>query len=301
MRYFRNKITYIVVAILALALLMAGCSNPAETSKPAAPASEAANSAEAPQTQASEGGQFRVGMECGYPPFNWTQTDDSNGAVQLDNISWAGGYDVEIAKRIAEGLGKELVIVKTEWDGLPPSLTSGKIDAIIAGMSNTAERRETIDFTDNYYTSDIVVVVKKDSPYAQAKSIKDFADAKITGQLNTLHYGFIDQMEGVSKQTAMEDFPTMTLAVSSGKIDGYVTERPGAVSAVYTNPDLTFIAFEEGSGFAINQDEVSIAIGIAKGSPYKDQINEILAGIDEETRNALMDEAVKNQPMSQEG
>ena len=80
---------------------------------------------------------FRVGMEAGYPPFNWTQMDDSNGAVKIEGSSeYAGGYDVEIAKKIAEGLGKELVIVKTEWDGLVPALTSGKIDAIIAGNHN---------------------------------------------------------------------------------------------------------------------------------------------------------------------
>ncbi|MFW7395663.1 glutamine ABC transporter substrate-binding protein, partial [Vagococcus fluvialis] len=53
---------------------------------------------------------FTVGMEAGYPPFNWTQKDDSNGAVPIKGSKeFAGGYDVEIAKRIAEGLGKELV------------------------------------------------------------------------------------------------------------------------------------------------------------------------------------------------
>ena len=71
-----------------------------------------------------------------------------NGAVAIEGSSeYAGGYDVEIAKIIAAELGKELVIVKTEWDGLIPALTSGKIDAIIAGMSPTEERKEAIDFT----------------------------------------------------------------------------------------------------------------------------------------------------------
>ena len=67
---------------------------------------------------------FTVGLEAGYAPFNWTQMDDSNGGVKIDgNAEYAGGYDVEIAKKIAEGLGKELVIVKTEWDGLSASIT----------------------------------------------------------------------------------------------------------------------------------------------------------------------------------
>ena len=119
--------------------------------------------------------QLVVGMEAGYPPFNWTQKDDSNGAVKIQGTDqYAGGYDVEIAKRVAKQLGKELVIVKTEWDGLTPALVSGKIDAIIAGMSPTEERKATIDFTDSYYDSQLVLVVKKGSKYEKATSLADF-------------------------------------------------------------------------------------------------------------------------------
>ena len=62
-------------------------------------------------------------------PFNWTQDDDSNGAVKIDGTNqYANGYDVQIAKKIAKDLGKEPLIVKTKWEGLVPALTSGKID-----------------------------------------------------------------------------------------------------------------------------------------------------------------------------
>lgn len=141
---------------------------------------------------------LRVGMECDYAPFNWTQTDEENG-YKIAAGGYAGGYDVEIAKRIADSLDKELEIVKTEWNGLTPALTSGKIDLIIAGMSPTAERKETINFSDTYYTSDLVIVVKKDSKYASANSLADFKGAKITGQLNTFHYDVINQIDGVEK------------------------------------------------------------------------------------------------------
>ncbi len=239
---------------------------------------------------------LRVGMECFYPPFNWTQNDNSNGAVPIEGGGFAGGYDVEIAKKIATGLGRELVIVKTEWDGLPPAVTSGKVDVVIAGMSVDEDRKKTMDFTDNYYTSTIVVVVKKDSPFAKAASKDEFAGAKITGQLNTLHYDFIDQMAGVVKQPAMEDFPTMVVAVTSGKIDGYTTELPGAQSAVATNPDLTYIQFADGKGFQYDVNEVSVAIALNKGSELLAPINKILATIPEDERNKLMADAVKNQP-----
>jgi putative lysine transport system substrate-binding protein len=236
-------------------------------------------------------------MECGYAPFNWTQSDASNGAVAIEGGGYAGGYDVEIAKKVAEGLNKKLVIVKLEWDGLEPAVSSGRIDAIIAGMSPTADRKTRMDFSDAYYTSDLVVVVRKDGKYANAKTLKDFKDAKITGQLNTFHYTVIDQLEGVKKQTALADFPTMITALSSGAIDGYISERPGAVSAMASNPNLMFISFPKGQGFQASEEDVAIAVGLKKGSDLREPINAILKGISDEQRTQIMDNAVKTQPV----
>src|SRR5690606_38806150 len=109
------------------------------------------------------------------------------------------------------------VIVKTDWDGLLPALVSGKIDAIIAGMSPTEERKESIDFSDNYYESDLVMVVKKGGAYENATKLSDFAGAKITAQLNTFHYTVIDQITGVNKQTAMDNFSAMRVALEDRK------------------------------------------------------------------------------------
>jgi putative lysine transport system substrate-binding protein len=250
------------------------------------------------EATSEEGEIFRVGMECGYPPFNWTQMDDSNGAVEIEgNPEFAGGYDVEIAKRIADGLDKKLVIVKTEWDGLVPALLSGKIDAIIAGMSPTAERKETIDFSINYYKSDLVMVVKKGGKYENANSIQDFEGAKITAQLNTFHYTVIDQIEGVDKQPAMDNFPAMRVALESGMIDGYVSERPEGVSAESANPNFKMVEFTD--GFVTSDDDTAIAVGLVKGSELTEKINEILSGISEEEQKQIMDTAIENQPVAQ--
>ncbi len=240
-------------------------------------------------------GKFRVGMEAAYAPFNWTQLDNSKGAVTIDGgAEFAGGYDVEIAKKIAEGLGKELVIVKTEWDGLVPALTSGKIDAIIAGMSPTEDRKKTIDFSDNYYKSDLVMVVKKGGTYENASSIQDFSGAKITAQLNTFHYSVIEQISGVSLQPAMDNFPAMRVALESGVIDGYVSERPEGISASAANDNFAMVEFSD--GFVTSEDDTAIAVGVKKNSELTSKINEILAGISEEERISIMDTAIVNQP-----
>ena len=241
---------------------------------------------------------FTVGLEAGYAPFNWTQMDDSNGGVKIDgNAEYAGGYDVEIAKKIAEGLGKELVIVKTEWDGLVPALTSGKIDAIMAGMSPTEERKQTIDFSENYYTSNFVMVVKKGGAFEGATSIQDFSGAKITGQLNTSHYGVIDQIKGVEKQTASDNFTAMRVALESGMIDGYVSERPEGISASSANDQFAMVEFTD--GFVADEEETAVAVGLQKDSELTEEINAILAEISEEERQEIMDNAIKNQPAAE--
>ena len=254
---------------------------------------------EASDQGAEDTNTLRIGMECGYAPFNWTQQDDTNGAVAIEGGGYANGYDVQIAKQVAEGLGKELVIVKTEWDGLVPAVQSGVIDGIIAGMSPTAERKEKIDFTDNYYVSDLVVVVRADSEYANATSIQDFAGATLTAQLNTFHDTVIDQIEGVNHATPMTDFPAMRVALESGIIDGYVSERPEGISAAAANDAFVYVGFEVENGFEYEINDAAIAMGIAKDSELTAQVNEVLAGISQEDRDALMADAIAQQPAAE--
>ncbi|MFR4778434.1 ABC transporter permease subunit [Finegoldia sp. BIOML-A2] len=238
---------------------------------------------------------FVIGMEANYAPFNWSQSTDENGAYPIENSKgeYANGYDVQIAKKIADSLGKKLVVVKMEWDGLAPAVMSGKVDAIIAGMSPTKERKEQIDFSDTYYSSDLVIVTKKDSKYIKAKSLNDLKDFKITGQLNTFHYTVIDQIKDCDKLPAMESFPSMLSAVLAEKIDGYVAEKPQALSAEASNAELSYIEFEKGSGFETSAEDTSIAIGVKKNSDLTEKINEALKKISPEERDKLMQEMVR--------
>ncbi|AWE07462.1 ABC transporter substrate-binding protein [Lysinibacillus sp. 2017] len=241
---------------------------------------------------------LKVGMEAAYAPFNWTQKDDSNGGVGIKGSKeFAAGYDVEIAKKIADGLDMELQIVKTDWDGLVPSLQSGAIDLVIAGMSPTEDRKETIDFTENYYTSDYVIVVKKDGPYAGAKTLSDFSGAKITGQQATTHYDVIDQIKGVKKQVAATDFGAMRVQLQSGAIDGYVSERPEGISAEMALENFKYIVPEP--NFEADPSATAVAVGLKKGSDLAEGINKVLAEISEDDRLKLMEDAIANQPAAQ--
>ena len=242
---------------------------------------------------------LRVGMEAAYAPFNWTQNDDSNGAVPIEGTNqYANGYDVQVAKKIAESMGKELLVVKTSWTGLIPALTSGKIDMIAAGMSPTEERRQEIAFSDAYYTSYPVIVVSATGNYANATSLADFAGAKITSQQGVYLYNLIDQIDGVVKETAMGDFNQMRQALSSGIIDGYVSERPDATSAEKANSDFKMIAFEDGQGFQTSESDTAIAVGLRKNDTDRlALVNEVLASFSENERIELMDKMIEIQPL----
>lgn len=244
-------------------------------------------------------GTIVVGMECAYAPYNWSQTTASEYTVEVKSGMYADGYDVQVAKKIAEQLNVTLVIQPLDWDGLIPALNSNTIDLVIAGMSPTAERKLSIDFSDTYYDSNLVMVIRKDGAYTNATKISDFAGAKITGQLNTFHYSVIDQIAGVNKQTALADFAALTTALKSKAVDGYVCEKPGAVSAVTAYSEFTYIEFAEGDGFTCDPEESSIAVGLRKGSTLTASVNEAIGKIPKAQREEMMLAAIARQPVSE--
>ena len=246
-------------------------------------------------TNAQADNYLRVGMEAAYAPFNWTQDNSSNGAVPIEGTKqYANGYDVQTAKKIAKTLGKKPLIVKTKWEGLVPALTSGKIDLIIAGMSPTKERKTEIAFSNSYYTSEPVLVVRKDSKYAKAKNLNDFSGAKVTSQQGVYLYNLINQIPKVSRQTAMGDFSQMRQALASNVIDAYVSERPEALSSTKANSNFKMVSLK--NGFKVSKSDVTIAVGMRKGDPRIEQVNAALDQFPLKEQISLMDKIIPMQP-----
>lgn len=245
---------------------------------------------------------LKVGMECAYAPYNWTQTKADGGAVPIAGTKeFAAGYDVMIAKKLADSMGAKLEIHKIEWDGLPPAVISGKIDAAIAGMSITAKRKETVDFTKPYYYATVVGLVRADSEQATAKSVEDLRGATATSQLNTIWYDQIDQVPDVNKLPAIDTVPGMIVALESGKVNLIVTDIPTAKAAVFANPKLKVLTFDEGKGFKTSAEDVEIGIAVKKGNKeLVDAMDKVLTGMSLADFEKLMDDAIKNQPLAKE-
>ena len=220
-------------------------------------------------TLTAEDGVLTIAMECAYAPYNWTQNDDANGAVEIRGSSdYAYGYDVMMAKKIADALGQNVQIVKLDWDSLIPAVMSGDVDCVIAGQSITAERAAQVDFSDPYYYASIVTLTKKDSAYANAASVADLAGATATSQLGTIWYDTcLPQIENANILPAQETAPAMLVALNSGACDIVVTDHPTGQAALTAYPDLVMLDFGGGDGdFQVSDEDINIGISMKKGN-----------------------------------
>lgn len=245
-----------------------------------------------------------VAMECSYAPYNWTQPDDSNGAVPIkDSADYAYGYDVMMAKYLAEQMGMELEIVRLDWDSLVPAVQSGTVDCVIAGQSITAKRLKQVDFTTPYYYASIVTLVMADGPYADATGISDLAGATCTSQQATVWYDTcLPQIENANILPAMDSAPAMLVALDSGRCDLVVTDMPTAMAACVAYPEMKLLDFTgTEDDFAVSEEEINIGISVQKGNEtLLNKLNEALATLTTDDFTRMMDEAISVQPLSED-
>ena len=244
-------------------------------------------------------GVLTVGMECAYAPYNWTQMDDSNGAVPIANNpgAYANGYDVMIAKKICEANGWTLEVKAISWDGLVPALNAGEIDAVIAGQSMTEERMAQVDMAGPYFYASIVCVTQKDNALATATGISQLTGA-CTAQTGTIWYdSCLPQIPGAQLMPASETAPAMIMAVTSGQVDYICTDMPTAMGACATYDNLVILTFAEGDDFEVDQGEINIGISVLKGNTFLlDAMNKVLGEMNEDVFNSIMNEAINVQP-----
>ncbi|MDO4297090.1 MAG: transporter substrate-binding domain-containing protein [Lachnospiraceae bacterium] len=251
---------------------------------------------------AEEKKTLRVAMECGYAPYNWTQPTDENGAVPIaDSTEYAYGYDVMMAQHICDELGYDLEIVKLDWDALVPAVVSGTVDCVIAGQSITSERLEVVDFTEPYYYASIITLTKKDSEYAEAKSVADLAGATCTSQQNTIWYdSCLPQIPDANILPAQDSAPAMLVALDADKCDIVVTDMPTGMAALVAYPDFTLLDFSGTEGeFEVSDEDINIGVSLQKGNTeLKDAIDSVLKEMTVEDFEEMMNAAIAVQPLS---
>ena len=305
---------------LAMVFALAACGGEsAETEESVAPTADPKAAADAviaaltvPEdidaaaVQGVEDGVLTVAMECAYAPYNWTQMDDSNGAVEISNVSgsYANGYDVMMAQIICDVYGWELEIVSSAWDSLAPGVQSGLYDANIAGQSMTADRMAQVDMAGPYYYADIVVVTTKDSEYASATSIQDLAGGTCTAQSGTIWYdSCLPQIPDANLLAPADTAPSMIMTLTTGQCDFICTDVPTATAAAQKDDNLVILNFAGTDGdfqFATEEERaenVNIGISVQKGNEtLLNAMNAVLNQMDSDDFNAIMAYAISVQP-----
>ena len=299
----RRVLATVLAALMALSLVACGSNN--TTNNNTGNNTDDTTGDGAGQTIPSgvEDGVLTIAMECAYAPYNWTQSDDSNGAVPIkDSSDYANGYDVMMAKKICEANGWELEVVRTDWDSLVPGVQSGTYDAVIAGQSMTADRMELVDFAGPYFYASIVCVTKADSEFANAQGISDLSGGSCTAQIATIWYdSMLPQIEDAQIQPAAETAPAMLMALETGTVDFICTDMPTALGAVAAYDDMVVLDFTGSEdNFQADEGDINIGVSVMKGNTVlKDAIDAVLADYTADDFNAMMDEAISIQPLSE--
>lgn len=300
----RRWFVTLMVSQLTMAM-MAGCSS-GGSDKTETP-TQGQQSTNETKTDETKKEVLRVGMECAYAPFNWTQdadtTPDGSKAVKIyDSQFYAYGYDVAVAQKLADQLGMDLEIHKVEWSSIGISMDAGDYDCIIAGMGRTAEREMAYSFTDPYYYRDNCVVVKADGPFADVKGLSELAGkgCKVTTQLGTGWIPLLDQIEGGITGSNYETTSECFMAVSNGVADVCIVDLPTAESALLTNKDLKIITFAADDTFKGDEEMVNVCIATRKSdTALRDKLQGAMTAIgwnDKAKMDELMNKVIGQQP-----
>jgi len=164
-------------------------------------------------------GEFRVGFEAGYMPFEMT---DKKGEFV--------GFDIDMAKEMAKAMGVKFVPVNTAWDGIIPALTTNKFDIIMSGMTITQERNLKINFADPYIVVGQTILLNSKHK-GKVKSYSDLNDPKyiLTSKLGTTGEQAVKRLIPKATYKSFETEPEAALEVVNGKADAFVYDLPYCV------------------------------------------------------------------------
>ena len=236
-------------------LALAACGKTSGTANSAAEADGALQ-------EIKDSGKLVVGTCADYPPYEWHLVQDGEDKII--------GFDIDIAQAIADELGVELEVKDMDFDGLIPALSTGKIDMIIAGMNPTEERKQSVDFTDVYYTQKDALVIKSEDA-KDIRSEDDLKKASLATQKATIQETYLLETFPNAEIQSVPKLNTAILYLVTGKVDAVLMVETVARRYVEENEGLEIADFDVAS--TPNES----AIAVAKDSAdFLEEVNDIL-------------------------
>ncbi|GBU10771.1 glutamate ABC transporter permease [Erysipelotrichaceae bacterium] len=212
--------------------------------------------------QIQKNGKMVLGTSADYPPYEFHTTIDGKDVIS--------GFDIEIAKLIADELGVELEIKDMEFSGLLAALQSGTIDIVIAGMQGTEERKKSVDFSIPYYKSVNRVMVRTEDA-EKYQTISDLNGTTVGVQQGTVQETIAREIEGV-KIRAIANLLNISQDLLNGNIDAMILEEAIGANLAKSNPK-----FSVQMGFVVPSVAEGGSVAVAKGNEdFLAKINQVL-------------------------
>ena len=238
---------------------------------------------------------LRIGVECNDVPNNWEENKSTASNLPLANKPdhYAEGYDVQIAKLVAEELRLQPVIIKVPQKDLLNALNRKEIDVIFSNMYDTKENKEHAAFSNFYATkkTEYGIVVRRSGKYAKARTIVDFNGATLIAQKDTRCDAVIDQILDVHHQRPLDTIPEMIETLTADKIDGFVVNLDSGKAYERIHTHLVVIKFPDNSGFDIGFNGVCAAVR-KDDTKLLEAINDALSNISMRQRQKIMDKTI---------
>ena len=246
---------------------------------------------EEPGEMLEPGRVLKVGIECDFAPYNWeeSQASDTNAPLSNNAGFYAEGYDVQIAKILAERLGAKVEFLKIPWGDMLVALNDRRIDMVVSGMVDTEERKQLAAFSSVYAPSPIeyTIMVRRDSRYAEGTMLVDFYKARMVGQKGAMMDTLIDQVYGVEHLPPVETIPDMFREVDRGAADALVINTEAIEAYEKEYPNVVAIRFAQGEGFKLGFSGICAAIR-KEDARLLTAVNKVLSGLPTEERVKIM-------------
>ena len=265
-----NKIIA-VIAVSAIAISAIGCGNSskAEGEKTEGAAVEQKSDGGNLDTIKSKG-KLVVGTSADYPPYEFHATVDGKDEIV--------GFDIDIAKEVAQDLGVEIEVKDMDFDGLLVALQAGKVDMVFAGMTPTDERKENADFSDIYYTATHRFILRRGEE-GSVKSFDDLKGKKIGVQKGSIQEGIAKNKFDAANIKSLAKVTDLVLDLKNNKVDAILIEEGVAKINCDKNKDIAV------SDFVVKDEDGGAAIALKKGSTeLQAEVNKTISKLKEEDK-----------------
>ena len=256
-----KKMISIILMVAMMAVLITGCATSSGEMASTEGTTAAANDK---LSQIKAKGVLVLGTSADYPPFEFH--------MEVDGKDTIVGFDIDIAKKIADAIGVELQIIDMKFEGLLPALTAGKIDLIVSGMTPTDERKQSVDFSIVYYDAMQTMLVAS-ANVDSLTTVEAFTGKKVGVQKASVQEALAKETFTSSEVKALDKIPNLIMELKTNKVDGLVLAEPVAKQYAAANADLAVNGLDLGS-------EGGAAVAVQKDSgAFLEIINETIQGL----------------------